>query len=577
MMRFNYRYQLLGLLGALTTGLLWGCTPSPNPVPDPDSEKASDITGKITLPGTGIDQTKAGQSIPNQFIVKIQPGVSAKSLQSLTVKGQNLVLAGSIPAWNLALYQAKNHLSKQTSQNVLAALKNMPHILEAEPNLIVQSFKTPNDTMYKLQWDAKAINMPKAWDITTGKQVNIAVIDSGIVKHPDLNSNILPGVDMITDPTFAGDGDGRDYDPTDLGDLTQYHGTHVAGTIAAIGNNNQGIAGINWKGKIVPVRVLGKNGSGNLFDVVQGIAWAAGIQVKGLKINANPAKIINMSLGVKSSCTKLYQDAFNELTKANIIPVIAAGNNNDDAKFYMPANCNNVITVGATDPQNKRAFYSNYGSNIDLMAPGGDNRVSLNIDGKLYPAGIYSTVLNKDGQPDYAPQQGTSMAAPHVAGAIALLLGKQPNLTFSQVKTKLLNAAEDLGNKCDKPCGAGLLNVATLLQGSSVPNPIPTPPETQKTQIIVSAFYQNDDGSIDRNRKVSTTVAANTLEIPYQLKQIEKGKYLIQAFQDLNNNGSQEDNEPIGEYEQAVIVDGKGLDISNIDFSLKESILPVLK
>ena len=277
---------------------------------------------------------------------------------------------------------------------------------------------------------------PRAWDNSTGSaSVAVAVIDTGILpNHPDITGspNLAPGYDMISDTFVANDGDGRDGDPTDPGDATaadecfpgsqpsddSWHGTHVAGTVGVGNSNNSaGVAGSNWQVTVVPVRVLGKCG-GTIADINDAIRWAAGLPVPGVPANPDPARVINMSLGGGGACSASpsTQSAINDAVAAGATVVVAAGNSAADAADFMPASCNNVITVAASDYRGQLVTrYSNFGTTVDIMAPGGD--VQRDDDGDGNPDGVLSMVNG-----GYAFYNGTSMAAPHVSGVAALFL-----------------------------------------------------------------------------------------------------------------------------------------------------------
>lgn len=331
-----------------------------------------------------------------------------------------------------------------------------------------------NDPKMNRMWSLtgeKGVSALEAWGTTRGKGVTVAVLDSGITAHPDLDANVLPGYDFIAESAFSNDGNGRDSDPTDAGNWTvdnqcftgskatasDWHGTHVAGTIAAIANNNEGIAGVAPEAKIVPVRVLGACG-GFDSDITDGIIWAAGGSVRGVPANQNPAQVINMSIGSEGTCTTPYRQAIAQANKRGSIVVVAAGNNNFDASKSSPGNCEDVITVGATDKNGKRSYFSNYGSRVDVSAPGGDRR--------YWGGGILSTLnagKTAPGKADYAEYQGTSMAAPHVAGIVALMKAVDPKLTYAQAKKVLQSTSQ--GVECDQSaCGSGIVNAVRAVQ-----------------------------------------------------------------------------------------------------------------
>ena len=321
--------------------------------------------------------------------------------------------------------------------------------------------------------------MPQAWDISTGNpNIIVAVIDTGHRPHVDLASRIIGGYDFISNALAANDGDARDADPQDPGDWitleessngyfagcpvrdSTWHGTHVAGTISAVTNNGQGVAGVNWGAKLLSVRVLGKCG-GAVSDIADGMRWAAGLSAPGVPNNPNPAKVLNLSLGGNSqTCPATFQSAIHAVNAAGGIVVVAAGNSNTNASGTTPANCDGAITVGATNRSGVRAWYSNYGSVVDISAPGGDS-----AGGVLSTAntGIQGLALDS-----YAYKQGTSMAAPHVAGVVSLMLAINPTLNFTQMETILKLTAKPFGpgHGCSgsTTCGAGIVNAHAALR-----------------------------------------------------------------------------------------------------------------
>ena len=377
---------------------------------------------------------------------------------------------------------------------LVAGLQALPEVLYAEPDAIMTRALLPNDPGYGNQWHYFApgagnygINLPAAWDITTGSNATVvAVIDTGITNHADLSGRIVPGYDFIVDTFVSNDGDGRDSSPADPGDWmlandcylgspaqnSSWHGTHVAGTIAANTNNSLGVAGVNWAARILPVRVLGRCG-GYLSDIVDGMRWAAGLPVAGVPANANPAHVLNMSLGGYGACDLTYQNAINDILAAGKTIVVAAGNANDDAANYRPASCSGVITVAATNRNGSRSFYSNYGAVVEISAPGGETNV-------LASNGILSTLNSGTQGPvadTYTYYQGTSMAAPHVAGVVSLLYAFNPSLTPAQVLQALQTTVTSFpgGSTCNTSiCGSGIVNAAAALQSLSEPPPVCT-------------------------------------------------------------------------------------------------------
>jgi serine protease len=357
---------------------------------------------------------------------------------------------------------------------LVQSLANAPGVRYAESNQRVVPFAVPNDPRYREQWHYPHMNLPAAWDITTGSDTMVvAVLDTGIVPHPDLDSRILPGIDFVSDVASAGDGNGLDNDPNDVGgDLptggSSFHGTHVAGTIGAVSNNGLGVAGVTWRGKLLPVRVLGKEG-GSLSDIAAGMNWASGGTVPGARTNTTPARVINLSLGGTGTAPQSLQDIVNAAANRGVVFVIAAGNENTDATNTFPCNMQNVICVGSVRFNGKRSSFSNYGSRVDVMASGGQMNEDLNGDN--FPDGVLSTLPTTTRQPGYDRHNGTSMAAPHVAGVVALMLAVKPDLSFAQVET-LLKETADTASRCAEGCGTGLVNAQAALvraQGANAP------------------------------------------------------------------------------------------------------------
>ncbi|WP_238654424.1 S8 family peptidase [Rothia uropygialis] len=353
--------------------------------------------------------------------------------------------------------------------------------------------KTPgptDDEFYTSLWGLHGewgANVPDVWERSTGKDVTVAVLDTGITDHPDLQDNVIPGYDFISDPGSARDGDGRDSDPHDQGDWyganectgdnkprsSSWHGTHVAGTIAALQNNRQGISGVAPHAKIQPVRVLGKCG-GWTSDIADAITWASGGKVPGVPMTSKPAQVINMSLGGRGQCGRIYQDAVNGAVARGTTVVVSAGNSTADTAGFSPANCENVVTVGASDAKGELAYYSNFGSTVDITAPGGDVRTR--------GGGILSTLnsgTTTPAAPVYSWYQGTSMAAPHVSGVVALMKSVAPELTPARTKEVLKSSARPMGVACERGCGTGLIDAQkafdAVAPAPEKPAPKPTP------------------------------------------------------------------------------------------------------
>ncbi|CAM3451316.1 S8 family peptidase [Polaromonas hydrogenivorans] len=365
-------------------------------------------------------------------------------------------------------------------------LEQDPRVVYAEIDEIAQPLFTPNDPAYPgQQWHYQSpavfpggLNLPGAWDRSTGKGVVVAVIDTGVRPHVDLAANLLPGYDFVSDLAMANDGDGRDGNASDPGTWnlagacgtgspatrSTWHGTHVAGTIAAVTNNGTGGAGVAFGAKVLPVRVLGVCG-GFGSDIAAGMRWAAGLSVPGVPDNPNKAKVLNLSLGSSGTCGQTFQDAVNALKNVGSV-VVAATGNDGQIGIGQPANCAGVIAVTAHTKLGDNADYANIGAGTTLSGPGGGYGSNIAGDG----AGIYSTLntgATSPGADSYASSQGTSMAAPHVAGLAALLASVQPAITPDALRSVLISSARPhpAGTFCEKrsDCGAGLADAKAAL------------------------------------------------------------------------------------------------------------------
>ena len=369
---------------------------------------------------------------------------------------------------NGRIYQAADpdQNYKMDTLRIIKSMRRRFGVRSAQPNFIRKTQAIPNDPLYNRQWHYPLINLPQSWDVSTGSNdVIVAVIDTGVLSnHPDLANRLtVDGYDFISDPSRALDGDGLDPDPDDPGDGrpggSSFHGTHVAGIIAAETNNDTGVSGVAWFTRIMPLRALGQGG-GTDFDILQAVRYAAGLENDSGTLPAQRADIINLSLG-GSNFSQIAQDIFTEVRAEGVITIAAAGNGASSVPFY-PAAYDGVISVGAVDIDKDLTWYSNFGTTIDVVAPGGDNFADVNIDG--LPDGILSTCGNDStGVVEfvYCFFQGTSMAAPHMAGAAALMKAIYPGLTPDELDILLVNNSitEDIGaTGRDNQFGSGLID-----------------------------------------------------------------------------------------------------------------------
>lgn len=427
--------------------------------------------------GLPVTTCRGNEFVPGELIVKLKSSKSRESFakaEGLKVKsdvGPKMFLTGV----NTGGLKGESALDR--TRQACIEMNERPDVEFADLNHIMKKMSVnPNDANFGLQWHYNLINLPQAWEITTGSNsVIVAVVDTGIVPgHADLAGRLISGYDFITDIPTACDGNGRDADPEDRADSTcasgpiptyspehsGYHGTHVAGTIGAATNNGIGVAGVTWSTKIMPVRVLGAGG-GYDSDIIAGMYYAGKISGHSPQ-PAVAANIINMSIGGEPElgCAYGYATVFSDLHDAGVLVFVAAGNEQSADAINPLAQCEYAMAVAAVNRSAEKAWYSNAGPGVDIAAPGGDTTYTGSD-------GIYSTVRDDNGNIDssYAYMQGTSMATPHAAGVAALImaagLAASPsrNLTVDQVADIMTDTATALPNDTNHyKYGAGLIN-----------------------------------------------------------------------------------------------------------------------
>lgn len=387
------------------------------------------------------------------------------------------------PPWLIAGHPAL--LRKWRTLKAIKDLRRQSGVRYAEPNYLLKASSIPNDPYFRSQWHYPLINLPQAWDITTGSSaVIVAVIDTGVLlSHPDLQGKLVGGYDFISDPARSLDGDGRDPNPDDPGDKccsgsSSFHGTHVAGTIAAATNNGIGVAGVAWNARIMPLRALGAERKGTGSDLDQAILYAAGLPNASGTLPARRADIINLSLG-GPDYSQAEQDVITQARNQGVIIIASAGNEAENGNpVIYPAAYAGVVSTGAVAIDKSRAPYSDFNAFVDIAAPGGD--MSLDRDGDGYVDGVLSTVGDDSSgavRYVYAFEEGTSMAAPHVSGVVALMKAVDPGLTPAKVDTLLASGAltQDLGAPGrDDEFGYGLVDAyAAVVAVQSTPTPLP--------------------------------------------------------------------------------------------------------
>ncbi|MEM8534333.1 MAG: S8 family serine peptidase [Chloroflexota bacterium] len=401
-----------------------------------NNEENEADTSNVFLPMIqGSSEEVTFEAVPNQFVITWKQGADdVVGLTDASIQGAQVI--ETIDAINASVIEIPDSGDNevQSADAVIASLENDPRVEAVDPNHIYTIDYTPNDPALDQQWAWGPTEAFAAWDVTRGDaNVTIAIIDTGIqINHPDLDAKIVPGYDFVSDDNNADDGNG--------------HGTHVAGSAAAETNNNAGGAGFCPECRLMPVRVLGNGGSGSLTDVAAGVVFAAD----------NGANVINMSLG-GGGATAL-RNAIDYAWSQGAFVTCAAGNNGS-GRVYYPAGYDNCVAVAATTSGDQRASFSNYGTWVEVAAPG---------------ASIYSAYTGSR----YGNLSGTSMAAPHVAGLAGLLASQ--GLTNDQIRERLCSTADDI-NGTGSLWSCGRINANSAVSGNGGPAPTTIPPDPTTT------------------------------------------------------------------------------------------------
>jgi serine protease len=466
--------------------------------------------------------------ITDQIIVKWRESAATVAKSSVPQRASKLTTTAGVAlehkrdGWGKTeIYKLDHMMAKAEMQSLLDKLNADPDVEYAVADKRRFAQQLPSDPMVTDQWylqstEIAATSTDRAWDVTTGSNsVIVAVLDTGVrPEHPDLAGKLLPGYDFVSQAVVANDGDGRDADPTDPGDFvsasdrtgilancdlsnSSWHGTRTSSLIAATTNEGQGMAGAGWDTRILPVRVLGKCG-GSDSDIVDAMAWAAGLQVTGAPLNPNPAKIINLSLGGNGACTANYQAVVDQITARGVLVVASVGN--DGIAVGTPANCNGVLGVSGLRHAGTKVGYSSLGPGADIGAPAG-NCVNTTITANtpcvysiLSAIDLGTTTPVVPGYTDKVnrPNFGTSFSAPLVSGAAALMRAVNPSLTPAQYSAVLMGTANPFpttsttttdvcrvptgnlvqGAECictTATCGAGMLNTSAAINALSSP------------------------------------------------------------------------------------------------------------
>jgi serine protease len=483
--------------------------------------------------------------IEGQLVVRFRRGTPTNAIDQLnTLLGAHVLKIQTLSGVHRLGFPNSANLAQ-----ILTAYHNSAIVEEAGYNYIMRAFAVPNDPYYQpYQWNfyntAGGIWAEQAWDASVNKGLGatIAVIDTGVafenfdpfIQAPDLNKTFVSPKNFLTGDNHANDDNG--------------HGTHVTGTIAQDTNNNLATAGIAYQASIMPLKVLGYDGSGSSDDLNEAIYYAVN----------NGAKVINMSLGFPDTgspdgsgqvCTEVTDlNAALQYAYAHNVVVVAASGNDGGNVVNCPAAYPTVIAVGATRFDGQRAYYSSGGTALDITAPGGDPNVDQNGDGYgdgilqvtfCYDAqtmALYYEILGVNLYTEFcgAFYAGTSMATPHVTATAALILGEKPDATPDQVRTYLQSTARDYGTPgWDASYGWGLLNTGAavmMAQGGTPPPPPPPPPTGSISGVVKSTTGTVISGAKITAKAGSTTYSATTSSTgSYLLSNLSLGTYNVTA------------------------------------------------
>ncbi|MFW5999643.1 MAG: S8 family serine peptidase [Halanaerobiaceae bacterium] len=506
------------------------------------------VNGRVSIGGRGRDIISAGEPVVDlnhegedsfqqgELIVKYRPVISAQDREKHAETFQ-MEAAATMSAED-GQYVRYSFKEDRDMEELIKELESQEQVEWVEPNYIYYPTAAPSDPHYNRQWNLEKMNMEDAWDSERGDDsVIVAVLDTGVITtHPDLEDNLLNGADFVggSNESPVSSYEMTDDDPSDETTLGEggSHGTHVAGIIGAVTNNTRGVAGINWDVSILPVRVLKKSG-GTSWDIIEGIYYSID----------QGADVINMSLG-GTGYSRLTEEAINKAVEKGVSVIAATGNDGQESVYY-PAAYEEVISVGAVGQNSELSYYSNYGPEVDFVAPGGD-----------YSRSIYSTWGYYDPGSDryissYGAMRGTSMATPHVSGLAGLLYAagyQKPE----EIREQLKETAVDLGPEGrDDRYGYGLVDARAALRNKE------EPPERP---VVFTGEAE------DNNIKIKSKQVETENDGRFTLNEISPGRRQIFGWIDENNNGTIDEDDYFG---RSDILNITGKDVEGVEFILE--------
>lgn len=488
--------RTIGLATALATVLALACLPAASSTAEPTPG----------VPDIGTSTSKPATTRTDTIIVTFDHGAAdpAAAATSAVADAAQEIAGADVKAVTpispgMVAVTLDTTLSGSEQSDLGDAVADVPGVkaVEAAVTFQLDGANDPTDEpFWSYQWNMGAtwgIKAPQAWWASTGAGAVVGVVDTGITAHPDLTGsttaiiggNVIAGYDFIDSVAISLDGGGRDANPSDVVPSSDFHGTHVAGIVGAL-LNGQGVVGTAPNVRIEPLRAMG-SGGGTDADVMAAMRWGAGLTVPGLPANPNPVDVLNLSLGGAGTCSSAMQATVDAVTAKGVAVVVSAGNAHVALASASPANCRGVIRVTATGATGQLASYSNVGTTslpATVAAPGGSSVPNPANGGTGAIVSTWNDGTIAVGNAAYGGMSGTSMAAPHVSGVVALLKSGHRSLTPAQITAILQRTASPLATACDVAvCGAGIVDAAAAVADQVPGKPLPAMTVTQSPSI----------------------------------------------------------------------------------------------